>query len=374
MFRLSAKRLVRIVRILLTGGGTGGHIYPALSIAKEIGKKHPDATFLYIGTPDGLESNIVPHAGLPFESLQVSGLRRRLTFENIKTLFQFLTAIKKAKTYIKAFNPDVVIGTGGYVCAPVVYAAAKLKIKTIVHEQNSLPGITNKFLAKHVDKVLICFEEAKKHFPENKVILTGNPRATEVANTLKIGKTALGLNPHKKTVLISGGSRGAKPINDAFISMIDAYEKADFQTVFVTGNAHYDAIRSQVENVDALKNVKILPFIQDMPKFLVSIDLFIGRSGATFLSEITSLGVPSILIPSPYVAENHQEFNARSVTDHGGGILMLEKDLTGETLFNQVTDLLNNDDALLVMREKAKKLGIPDATTRILDVIGGLET
>jgi len=357
------------VRILLTGGGTGGHIYPALSIAKEIEKQHPDATFLYIGTPDGLEADIIPHAGLPFKSLQVSGLKRRLTFENVKTLFRFLTAIKKAKAYIKEFQPDVVIGTGGYVSAPVVNAATKLKIKTIVHEQNSLPGKTNKFLAKKVDRVLICFEEAAQYFPADKVILTGNPRATEVANTLKIGKTALGLNPHKKAVLISGGSRGATPINNAFIDLIEAYEKADFQTIFVTGTVHYDAIRSKTENVDALKNVKILPFIQDMPKFLVSIDLFVGRSGATFLSEVTSLGVPSILIPSPYVAENHQEFNARSVTDHGGGILMLEKDLTGEALFNQITDLLNDDDALATMRAESKKLGIPDATARILNLI-----
>ena len=370
MLRLSKKRLVCMVRILLTGGGTGGHIYPALSIAKEIGKKHPDATFLYIGTPNGLESDIVAHEGLPFKSLQVSGLRRRLTFENVKTLFQFLTAIKKARGYIKEFKPDVVIGTGGYVCAPVVHAAAKLNIKTIIHEQNSLPGITNKFLAKRVDKILICFEEARKYFPAEKVVLTGNPRASEVSNTLKVGKAALGLNPHKKTILISGGSRGAKPINDAFITMIDAYEKADFQTVFVTGTTHYDAIRSQIKNVDQLENVKILPFIQDMPKFLVSMDLFIGRSGATFLSEITSLGVPSILIPSPYVAENHQEFNARSVTDSGGGILLLEKDLTGETLFNQILDVLKDEDGLATMRKKAKDLGIPDAMTRILTVIG----
>jgi UDP-N-acetylglucosamine--N-acetylmuramyl-(pentapeptide) pyrophosphoryl-undecaprenol N-acetylglucosamine transferase len=283
-----------------------------------------------------------------------------------------VTAIRVAKKYIKEFKPDIVIGTGGYVCAPVVYAAAKLKVKTVIHEQNSLPGITNKFLARYVDKILICFEEARKYFPEAKVVMTGNPRATEVATTLKLGKAAIGLNPHKKTVLISGGSRGAKPINDAFISMVEKVEKSDFEVVFVTGTAHHESIINEIGNVDELKNVKVLPFISDMPKFLVSIDLFVGRSGATFLSEITSLGVASILIPSPYVAENHQEFNARSVTDHGGGTLILEKDLTGEVLYDEIIRLLDDKGVLESMRTATKKLGIPDANTRILSVIDEL--
>ena len=360
------------VRVLLTGGGTGGHIYPALSMMKAIKEKYPDATFLYIGTPDGLEAKIVPAANVDFKSVRVSGIRRSLSLENIKTAYRFLTSIGASKKYIKAFNPDIVIGTGGYVCGPVVYGAAKLKYKTLIHEQNSLPGITNKFLARYVDKILICFDEAKKYFPADKVILTGNPRASEVASTLRLGKTALGLNSRKKTVLISGGSRGARPINEAFISMVEKYEKANFQVVFVTGEVHYDTIVGQIETAQQLKNVKILPFIADMPKFLVSIDLFVGRSGATFLSEITALGVASILIPSPYVAENHQEFNARSVTEHGGGTLILERDLTGEVLFDEIERLLNDDACLMSMRNATKKLGIPDASARILSVIDEL--
>lgn len=360
------------VRVLLTGGGTGGHIYPALSMIKAIKKKYPEAEFLYIGTPDGLESKIVPESGVAFKSLKVTGIRRSLSLENFKTVYYFLSAIGISKKYLKAFRPDVVIGTGGYVCAPVVYGAAKIKLKTIIHEQNSLPGVTNKFLARYVDKILICFEEARSYFPAEKVVLTGNPRASEVAATLKTGKVPLGLNPHKKTVLISGGSRGARPINDAFISMITQYEKADFQVVFVTGAVHYDAICGQIDGVDGLENVKIMPFISDMPKFLVNIDLFIGRSGATFLSEITALGVASILIPSPYVAENHQEFNARSVTDHGGGTLILEKDLTGARLYEEINRLLNDEILLQSMRTKTKKLGIADASTRILNVIDEL--
>ncbi|MCL2559082.1 MAG: undecaprenyldiphospho-muramoylpentapeptide beta-N-acetylglucosaminyltransferase [Turicibacter sp.] len=357
------------MRVLLTGGGTGGHIYPALSIKKIIQEKYPQAVFLYVGTPDGLEAKIVPDAGVDFKSIRISGLRRSLSVENFKTLYRFVTSIRAAKKYLKEFQPDIVIGTGGYVCAPVMYAAAKLKIKTVVHEQNSLPGVTNKFLARYVDNILICFEEARKYFAADKVVLTGNPRASEVATTLKIGKPALGLNPHKQTVLISGGSRGAKPINDAFISMVKQYEAANFEVVFVTGEVHHERVVSEIDQAKTLKNVKILPFIADMPKFLVSIDLFVGRSGATFLSEITALGVASILIPSPYVAENHQEFNARSVTDHGGGTLLLERDLTGEVLYDEITRLLNDQEVLEAMRNETKKLGIPDADARILSVI-----
>jgi len=364
--------MVKIVRILLTGGGTGGHIYPALSMIKAIKKAHPEAVFLYIGTPDGLEAKIVPSFEIEFKPIKASGIKRSLSVKNLKTLYDFIKSIAVAKKYLQAFNPDIVIGTGGYVCAPVVYAAAKLKIKTVIHEQNSLPGITNKFLAAYADKVLICFEETRKYFAANKVVLTGNPRASEVVATLKVGKCALGLNQHKKTVLISGGSRGARPINDAFLAKLHAYEAANFEVVFVTGEVHYESICEQIGKVDQLKNIKVVPFIADMPKFLVSIDLFVGRAGATFLAEITALGVASILIPSPYVAENHQEFNARSITDHGGATLILEAALTGEALHDEIVRLLNDDVALSAMRSATKKLGIVDASTRILEVLNDL--
>jgi UDP-N-acetylglucosamine--N-acetylmuramyl-(pentapeptide) pyrophosphoryl-undecaprenol N-acetylglucosamine transferase len=221
----------------------------------------------------------------------------------------------------------------------MVYMAAKMKKPTLIHEQNSLPGVTNKFLARYVDKVAICFEEARDRFPSEKVVLTGNPRATEVSGTQKVNKAELGLDPQKKLELVSGGSRGAEPINAAIISMIKSYETADYEVVFVTGNAHFEQIRSRIENVEKLKNVHVLPFINNMPQYLVNTDLFVGRSGATFLSEITALGVPSILIPSPYVTENHQEHNARSVTDHGGGVLILEKELTQKNYMRKTTGL-----------------------------------
>lgn len=366
------KGTVSSVRVILTGGGTGGHIYPALSMIKAIKEKYPKATFLYIGTPDGLEATIVPKAGIAFTGIKVSGIKRSLSFENVKTAYHFLTGIKQAKKHIKVFKPDVVIGTGGYVCGPVVYAAAKLKIKTIIHEQNSLPGITNKFLARYVNKIMTCFDAANSYFPKEKTVLTGNPRATEVATTLKLGKTALGLNPHKKMVLISGGSRGARPINDSIKDMIHAYEKADYQVVFVTGSVHYETIVKEIGDIKKFKNVIVKPFIEDMPKYLVIADLFVGRAGATTLAEITALGVASLLIPSPYVAENHQEYNARSVTDVGGGKLILEKSLTAEGLFETISEMLASVETLTTMAKCAKNLGITDASARIMTVVEGL--
>ncbi|MDE5977616.1 MAG: undecaprenyldiphospho-muramoylpentapeptide beta-N-acetylglucosaminyltransferase [Turicibacter sp.] len=357
------------MRILVTGGGTGGHIYPALAIVRALQQVDDQLEVLYIGTENGLEKEIVSREGIPFKHIEIAGFKRSLSFENFKTIMKFFKSVSVSKKYIQAFEPDVVIGTGGYVCGPVVYSAAKLKVPTIIHEQNSLPGVTNKFLARYVKKVAICFEEARSYFPENKVVLTGNPRATEVVSTLKTGKSALGLNPHKKTVMISGGSRGAEPINEAFVSMIEQYESANYEVVFVTGEKHYESIKSSIKGVETLKNVHILPFINNMPQYLINMDLFVGRSGATFLAEVTALGVPCILIPSPYVTANHQEYNARSITDHGGGILLLEKELSGDRLYREIDKIMRDDQLRLNMKNTSKKLGIPDAAQRLITVM-----
>lgn len=357
------------MRVLVTGGGTGGHIYPALAVIRALQKVDDHLEVLYIGTEKGLENEIVTREGLPFKHIEIAGFKRSLSFENVKTIMKFFKAVSISKKYIKEFQPDVVVGTGGYVCGPVVYSASRLKVPTIIHEQNSLPGVTNKFLSRYVNKVAICFEEARPYFPQDKVVLTGNPRATEVAGTLKLGKSALGLDPHKKTIMISGGSRGAEPINEAFISMIKKYEAAEYEVVFVTGNKHYEGIKSRIEDVEQLKNVHVLPFINNMPQYLVNIDLFVGRSGATFLAEVTALGVPCILIPSPYVTANHQEYNARSLTDHGGGVLLLEKELTGESLYREIDRIMKDSQLRLNMRNTSKELGIPDAAYRLIKVM-----
>lgn len=358
------------MKVILTGGGTGGHIYPAMAIINELKRLAPDTEFLYIGTEKGLEKDIVTREGIPFESLNITGFKRKLSFENIKTIYRFLRGVSKSKRLIKAFRPDVIIGTGGYVCGPVVYAGTKCGVATVIHEQNSVPGLTNKFLSRYVDKVAISLDAARSFFPENKVVLTGNPRASEVMNgNGGTGRTALGLSRTKKTVLIVGGSRGARPINDAVISMMKELKNKPYQIVYVTGDVHYEKVMRQVEASGSPDNVKIVPFIHEMPDVLACTDLACGRAGATSIAELTALGIPSILIPSPYVTNNHQEKNARAIAKNGAAEVLLEKDLNGRKMFGLIDQLLNNPAALQNMHRAALEQGKPDAARSLCRLI-----
>ncbi|WHY02292.1 undecaprenyldiphospho-muramoylpentapeptide beta-N-acetylglucosaminyltransferase [Neobacillus sp. DY30] len=354
------------MKIVVSGGGTGGHIYPALALIREIQKENKNAEFLYIGTKNGLESTIVPREKIPFKSIHITGFKRKLSLDNIKTVLRFLKGARDSKKMLKEFKPDIVIGTGGYVCGPVVYAAAKLRIPTIVHEQNSVPGLTNKFLSRYVDKIAICFEEAKEYFPKDKVVFTGNPRASEVNGKDGIrGRLSAGLSTTMPAVLIFGGSRGARPINDAVVKALSEFGEKPYQVLYVTGDVHFKDVQNEVELVGNPKNVVIKPFIHNMPEVLSGIDLVVSRAGATTLAEITSLGIPSILVPSPYVTNNHQEKNARSLSDHGAAELLLEKDLNNKSLIQQIDKILLDNEYLQTMRARAKKLGVPDSAGRL---------
>jgi UDP-N-acetylglucosamine--N-acetylmuramyl-(pentapeptide) pyrophosphoryl-undecaprenol N-acetylglucosamine transferase len=354
------------MKIVVSGGGTGGHIYPALALIREIQKENKNAQFLYIGTKNGLESTIVPREKIPFKSIHITGFKRKLSLDNIKTVLRFLKGVRDSKKMLKDFKPDIVIGTGGYVCGPVVYAAAKLNIPTIVHEQNSVPGLTNKFLSRYVNKVAICFDEAKEYFPKEKVVFTGNPRASEVNGKDGIrGRLSAGLSTTMPAVLIFGGSRGARPINDAVIKALSEFGEKPYQVLYVTGDVHFKDVQNEVELVGNPKNVVIKPFIHNMPEVLSGIDLVVSRAGATTLAEITSLGIPSILVPSPYVTNNHQEKNARSLSDHGAAELLLEKDLNNKSLIQQIDKILLDNEYLKTMKIKAKKLGVPDSADRL---------
>ncbi|MEH7234863.1 undecaprenyldiphospho-muramoylpentapeptide beta-N-acetylglucosaminyltransferase [Bacillus sp. JJ1562] len=361
------------MKIVVSGGGTGGHIYPALALIKEIKKLNPSAEFLYIGTEKGLESGIVTREGIPFKTIHITGFKRKLSFENIKTIARFLRGVSDSKKLIKDFKPDVVIGTGGYVCGPVVYAASKLHIPTIIHEQNSIPGLTNKFLSRYVDKVAICFEEAAQFFPKEKVILTGNPRASEViGKDGRVGRESVGLNSSQKSVLLVGGSRGAKPLNDAFLNALSDVKEKDYQFLYVTGEVHYENVLNQVKAVGNPNNVIIKPFIHNMPEVLSGVDLVVARAGATTLAELTALGLPSILVPSPYVTNNHQEKNARSLSEKGAAILRLEKDLTSPQLIKDIDSVLLNQIKLEEMKKASSQIGIPDAARRLYKVMNDL--
>jgi len=361
------------MKIIISGGGTGGHIYPALALIREIQKDSKDAEFLYIGTKNGLESSIVPREKIPFQSIHITGFKRKLSLDNIKTIFRFLKGVNDSKRMIKEFKPDVVIGTGGYVCGPVVYAAAKLGIPTIIHEQNSVPGLTNKFLSRYVKKVAICFDEAKEFFSKEKVVFTGNPRASEVIGKDGIrGRLSAGLSTTMPAVLIFGGSRGARPINDAVVKALPELGKKPYQVLYVTGDVHFEEVKNEVELVGNPKNVVIKPFIHNMPEVLAGIDLVVSRAGATTLAELTSLGIPSILIPSPYVTNNHQEKNARSLSDHGAAELLLEKDLNSNHLIQHIDKIMLDKEKLNSMKDKAKRMGVPDSAAKLYNVMKDL--
>ncbi|RSL31346.1 undecaprenyldiphospho-muramoylpentapeptide beta-N-acetylglucosaminyltransferase [Salibacterium salarium] len=361
------------MKVVVTGGGTGGHIYPALALVKEIKRLEPNSEFLYIGTNRGLESDIVPRADIPFQTIAISGFQRKLTWKNLRTVWRFVRGTAKAKQMMKDFGADIVVGTGGYVAGPVVYAASKLGIPSIIHEQNSVPGLTNKFLSRYVDKVAVSFEESASFFPSEKVIYTGNPRASEVTNiTPPSPLKELGLDEYKKTILIVGGSRGARPINEAFLEALPTVSDKQWQFLYVTGSVHYENVIEEVKKAGNPENVVIQPFIHNMPAVLSYADLLISRAGATTLAEITALGLPSILIPSPYVTNNHQEKNAKSLSDKGAALLRTEDDWNADTLVYDTDSILFDETKWEAMHKAALTLATPHAAEDIYRLMENL--
>jgi UDP-N-acetylglucosamine--N-acetylmuramyl-(pentapeptide) pyrophosphoryl-undecaprenol N-acetylglucosamine transferase len=362
------------MRVVLTGGGTGGHIYPALAIGREVTAREPGSSLLYIGTSRGLESKIVPQQGVAFEEITITGFRRSLSWENVRTVMRFLQGVRRSKQLLKKFKPDVVVGTGGYVCGPVVYAASRLGIPTIIHEQNVIPGLTNKFLSRYVDGVAVSFAESVPYFNRcADVVHAGNPCATTVLNANRNnGFTSLGLTPDTPFVLVVGGSGGAKALNEAMIELMPLLPKqSDMHFVFVTGERFYEDAEAQIKRMmPAMKNrVHVLPYIHNMPEVLAAAALFIGRAGASFLAEITALGIPSILIPSPNVTNNHQEANARSLADAGAAVMILERNLTGSLLFSHINAIMGNTARRGSMAIASRGLGMPNAAAAIYDQI-----
>lgn len=358
------------MRILLTGGGTGGHIYPALAIAKELENDSEIHALTYIGTERGLEADIVPKAGIPFQVIDVQGFRRKVSWDNIRTIYKFLTAVQRSKQLIRDFAPDAVVGTGGYVCGPVVYAAYRLGIPTLIHEQNVVPGLTNQFLARFANVVAISFEGSESYFKKAPCLVhCGNPRASDVATAdRRNGRRSLNIkeDDHKPIVLIVGGSRGARPINEAVIRMAPRIvEQEAFYVVYVTGDVHYDEVSARLAGVSSNRFI-VKPYIYNMPEVLAASSLVVNRAGASTLAEITALGLPSILIPSPYVTNNHQERNARWLEKQGAATVLLEKELSGDTLWQKISNLMEQDIRREAMGRAAEQHGHPKAAARIV--------
>ncbi len=358
------------MRLIFSGGGTGGHIYPAIALIKELQEKEPSVEILYIGKLNAQEEKICKNENIPFIGIKVRYFYRKLTFKNFLTIYEFVKAYHEVKKIVKQFKPDIIIGMGGYVCAPVVYAGARKHIKTIIHEQNSIPGLTNKFLSRYATCIAISFPSSIAYFKGKKTILTGNPRAQEVLHSGRIKKVDLGLDENKKLILIFMGSLGAKYVNQTIVKTLPILSKRDdIEVIFVTGKSHYDTIISEAEHLVINKNVFIKAYVDNMPQLYQHTDLIICRAGATSLAEICAIGIPVVLIPSPFVTNNHQEKNALDLVHLGGAIMIQEKDLTVESLTKEVNRLLEDSYKLRLLRINNKKFGIPDACDKFIEVI-----
>ena len=357
------------MRIIVSGGGTGGHIYPAVTIANQIKEKQPDAEIIFVGTREGLECEIVPRYGYPIEFIEVAGFQRKLSLDTIKSTFKLLAGLIDALKLIRKIKPDLVVGTGGYVCGPVLFLAALQGIPTCIQEQNAMPGVTNKILAHFVKKVFLGYQEAGKYFGGNsEKIFTGNPirkEILEVSRATAIEKFKL--DPAKKTILVSGGSRGARSINDAMALVETSLAgRSDVQVIHITGETGYEKFIGQVEKKVLMSdNIKVFRYMHDMPMALAAADLAIFRSGAIGLAELMARGIPSILVPYPYATANHQEHNARAVEGAGAAVVILDKELTGEILLKQIESLLADESKLQKMKDAAKALGRPEAAEDI---------
>lgn len=351
------------MRVIISAGGTGGHIYPALAIVNKIKEMEPDSDVLYIGTHNRMEKDIVPLHNIKYEPIEIYGLSLspKLMLRNVKNVFLILKDIRKCKKIMKEFKPDVVIGVGGYVTYPVIKAANKLGIKTFIHEQNSIPGKANLSLAKKVNKIGISFKDSEKYFTTNNVILTGNPCSENALKIKKIDKTKFGLDKKKKTVLFVNGSLGSDTVNEKMIEYLKSVGKKDYEVLYITGKNSYENFKKN----KFPKNVFIEPFIDNLPGVMQDVDLIVTRAGASSLSEITALQVPNILIPSPFVANNHQYYNAMSIVNAMAGEMIEEKYLSKNVLDEKIDRILNDSKKVKEMKNNLSTLCIKDSSSII---------
>lgn len=344
------------MKVIITAGGTGGHIYPALAIIDEIKKNEKNLEVIYIGTHNRMEKEIVKKKGIRFEEIEIYGISKKDMLRNAKNFFLINKAYNKCLNLMDTFKPDIVIGTGGYVIYPVIKAAKKRKIKTFLHEQNSVPGKSNMWLSKNIDLVGVSFKNTEKFFEKSKyVFYSGNPCASSAINSKEVSKKNLNLSDKKKFILIVSGSLGSTTINNIFKKFLKFIDDKPYEVIYVTGASHYEEF---IKNEKFPKNVQIKPFIENLPGVMKSCDLIISRAGASTISEILALNKPSILIPSPYVANNHQYFNALDLSESFLSSLIEEKKLTVEVLEREIEKILKKENYELMKQrlESQKKL------------------
>ena len=357
---------MRTYKFILSGGGTGGHIYPAIAIANELKSRFPDAKFLFVGAQDKMEMQKVPQAGYPIKGLWIAGLQRRLTFDNALFPIKLLSSLLKSRQIIKQFQPDVVIGTGGFASGPLLQMANSAGIPTVIQEQNSFPGITNKLLSKKANAICVAYENLERFFPKEKMVLTGNPVRQDLM-TIK-GKRAEGvahfnLDPNKKTILVLGGSLGARRVNQLIEKELEFFETQNVQLLWQCGKLYFEEYQKYQS-----KDVQVMAFIERMDLVYAAADIVISRAGASSVSELCIVGKPVVFIPSPNVAEDHQTKNAKSIADKNGAILIRESELDS-TFESTFSDLIGNENKQHELSQNIKSLALPNATKAIVEEI-----
>lgn len=354
-------------RFIISGGGTGGHIYPAIAIANELKLRFPDCEILFVGAQDKMEMQKVPQAGYKIEGLWIAGIQRKLTLENLKFPFKLMSSLMKSRKIVKNFKPDVAIGTGGFASGAVVKVAAQMGIPTVIQEQNSYPGITNKLLSKNAKAICVAYEGLDKFFPKEKIVFTGNPVRQGLLNVAENRQDAIkhfDLNANKKTLLVLGGSLGARRMNQLIEKEMDFILGQNVQIIWQCGKFYFEEYKKHNKK----EGVQVLSFIDRMDLVYAAADMIISRAGASSVSELAIVGKPTIFIPSPNVAEDHQTKNAKSIADKNGAILIKESEL--DIRFEDVfSELAQNENLQRELSQNIKSLAKPNATKDIVDEI-----
>ncbi len=354
------------INILISGGGTGGHIYPAIAIANEIKSRYPEANILFVGAKDKMEMEKVPQAGYEIKGLWISGIQRKLTLKNLLFPIKLIDSLLKAGKIIKKFNPDIAIGTGGFASGPTLMAANRKGIPTLIQEQNSYPGITNKYLSKKASKVCVAYDNLDRFFPFDKIIKTGNPvredlLSIHVKDKIKAGNDLFDLKKKRPTLLVLGGSLGARRINQLIEENLKLFKDLKVQVLWQCGKLYFE----EYKNFEEKKNVRVSAFINRMDLAYAAADIIISRAGASSVSELCIVGKPTIFIPSPNVAEDHQTKNAKSVAEKQGAILIKESELDSFPIIFE--SLIKDEGKQKHLGDNIKELAMPNATNLIVN-------
>jgi UDP-N-acetylglucosamine--N-acetylmuramyl-(pentapeptide) pyrophosphoryl-undecaprenol N-acetylglucosamine transferase len=361
------------MKALLAGGGTGGHVFPAVAIAEELKRRDPDLQLMYLGKSDSIEERVAGQRAIPFRAIQVEGLPRDNALKMSRALLKVSVGLVQSIAILSRFRPQAVIGTGGYASLPPVVAASLLRIPTLIHEQNCVPGKANRICSRFADIVTVHFEKSRQYFPVKEALVVGNPirsdflpQRLETIDRAEVKRT-LGLHPEKFTVFALGGSRGAHSLNVAVVESLAHLDPRRFQLICMTGTEDYRWVRDSCER--AAFTAAVFPFIDDMAPVYCVADVAVSRAGASTLAEIAAVGVPAVFVPYPHATDRHQELNARALVEAGAALMMLNGDLSGESLGEALNALLDDPSRLRSLREGVRRFSMPDAAERVVNVL-----